>query len=338
MDEKTFDSTIPNKDLSKQQLLTQQILGLPLKPNQINLVESYVSGALYDFPGNERAAFLAAKRNLYHLEPEEMKEFESYSFFPEEHPTRTKFIRERQIIKIGDHTIEILNLNPNINLDHDHIRSITKVISMIHNLSPQFSNYLLKIFIILRKDTDSEDYGKNGYVTRRQSDVTPEGLHLNRGIVLTQEGYRSDLGHRIPGVNNLEGTIVHEFGHILHSFNQELTDLFTEALGYHRIEDTQGVWTDGWTKIHDPEKEEILFTHKKTGLKSKSGYVVQDLSKLPSSYACFNLSEDICESFVAWLFGKPLDDTRKKIFDDFFSTPNPQGSRAYIPFNNPHFN
>jgi hypothetical protein len=309
-------SPIPPQEKAMIEKILSQILSLPLNPNQQKVAESFVSKAVYDFSNNERAAFLSAKNSLCGLTPEELKEFEQYSFFPEEHPRELKFIRERRevTVKIGEkvHKVEIVNRAGSIKLDEEHIEIIKGTLERVARLTPEVVGELRKIFIIEEPESENAEYGANGSVTKRQCDK------YFTGIVLKQRGYRTDISHRIAGVSNLEGTIVHELGHIICSLYRDFSIEWMKTLKYHRVEDNSGNIAEGWVKLYYPEKDEIEYLHLETGIKSKIGLVPADLSKLPSQYAGFYPPEDICESFVAWVFGKPLDEERKRLFEEIF--------------------
>jgi len=308
---------IPPQETAMIKDILSQIMSLPLTWKQKEIAESFVSGAVYSFPGNPRPAFLLAKMRVCGLTPEELKEFEQYDFFPEEHPRETPFIRERREIEIRideerTHNVEIVNKAPKIDLDDEHIRVIEETLQKIAGLAPQIVEKLRKIFVIEELGSEEAEYAPNGYVTKRQCDKH------DTGIVLKQRGYRTDISHRIAGVSNLEGTITHEFGHIICSLFPDFVKKWRETLGYHRIEDLDGKILDGWKKHHDKKREIIEYYNAETEMKSRTGLVPADLSKLPSCYACFNIQEDISDSFVAWVFGKPLDEKRKGLFKELF--------------------
>lgn len=299
-----------------EEIILSQILALPLTSNAIKFAESRVNYAVNDFPNNPRAAYLLAKKGCYKLTPEEQKELEPYCFFPEENPNLRLFAKEKKVVNSGISSVEIVNYNQDqdIILDEDHIKTIEETLIRVATRTPQLARHLLKIFIIKQLETEKAEYGPNGEWTKRQCDDIPTG------IVLTQQGYRTDLSHRIEGINNLEGTISHELGHVISYLYPDFVIKFKQALGYHAMRTYQGTtlisMEDGWEQAKIGR--DIVFVHKATGIKSFSGYVPTDLSKLPSIYSGFYPVEDIADSFVAWVFDRPLDETRKKLFNEFF--------------------
>jgi len=311
-------SNLPAAELQMRESIIGLVSSLPLTPNQRKIMDAKVNYAIFEFPDNPRAAYLLAKKGCYHITEEELKELEPYCFFPEEHPQMRKFIRDTKTLKANGHQVEIVNRNPDpeTDLDEQHLKIIEETLRLITNRTPQIAQRLLKIFLLNKRDTEKQEYGPNGEWTKRQCDDIPTG------IVLTQQGYRFDIDHRIKGISNLQGTIVHELGHILPYLYPEFADKFRTALGYHAIREIEkGTVTlpdDEWEKTI--QGNEVIFVHKPTGKKSYSGWVPKDLSLLPSDYACFYPNEDISDSFVAWMFGKPLDTTRQKLFDDLFQT------------------
>lgn len=171
---------------------------------------------------------------------------------------------------------------------------------------------LLKIFIVSKVGVEQQEYAPNGEITKRQCDKNPTG------IVLTQRGYKIDIPHRIPGITNLEGTIVHELGHFIQKYFPGFEAQWYEALNYQSLVfDGEQSNPPGWVKVKEEDRE--VFKHIETKIKSYSGIVPQDPEKLPTSYAGFYPVEDIAESFVCWLFDKPLAPKRKELFDDFFT-------------------
>lgn len=306
------------QELQTQKAILDQIFALPLTPNQRNFAKSKVSYALFDFPDNQRAAFLLAKKNCYSLTPDEARELEPYCFFPEEHPNLRKFIRDRKTIAIGDNNIEVVNRNPDpeVVLDDEHMRVIEETLKRVVTRAPQIAQRLHKIFLIKKKDTEKEEYGPNGECTKRQCDDVPTG------IVLTQQGYRYDIPHRIAGVNNLQGTIAHELGHMLGYLYPDFVNKFRESLGYHSIRAIDWgskkvtITEDGWERIVQNNYE--VFVHKPSGKKTYTGTVPRDMDLLPTHYACLYPIEDIAESFVAWVFDRHLDETRKGLFNELF--------------------
>jgi len=298
--------------------ILSQILALPLTPNQRTIAESQVNYALFDFPDNQRAAFLLAKKRCFSLTADEAKEFEPYCFFPEEHPNLRAFIKDRKTIAIGDKKIEVVNRNPNVDvvLDYEHMRIIRETLERVTAQASQTVQQLRKIFLIKQEKAEQEEYGPNGEWTKRQCDDVPTG------IVLTQQGYRYDIPHRVEGINNLQGTIVHELGHALYYLYPNFVPKFKESLGYHPIRtiDYEGktvtIIEGGWESI--VQDSNVVFVHKPSSKKTYTGVVPRDLDLLPSNYACFGLEEDIAESFVAWIFDKPLDGVRKGLFNELF--------------------
>lgn len=220
------ESTFPAEQ-NRQNILSS-ILSLPLTPNQKRIAESIVNYALGEFPDNLRATYLLAKQKCYGLNKEEFQELEPNCFFPEEAPNLQRFIRERIVIEINGSKIEIVNriTDREIALDPARIEIIKKTLKRVVEKVPPLIPKLLKIFIVSKDDVEQQEYAPNREITKRQCDKNPTGM------VLTQRGYRIDISHRIPGITNLEGTIVHELGYFIQKYFLGFEAHWYEALNY----------------------------------------------------------------------------------------------------------
>ena len=311
-------------DPETHEYISQRLQTVELTPNQKKLAERSRIEAEGFFPGNKHLMWLFVKNALQDLRlpvsEEERGQLEphfSYEFEQDEFLTRYPVV-DRATVTVDGTSIEVLYHLPGESIDHEQLDQIQNILSQIGKLSPESLKVVQKIFVVPEDERqDIGGYGKNGRVLRRTID------HHYTAIMMTKRGWNAEIEHRIPGVTNFAGTFTHEMAHIIQDQIPTVLNGFTRSIGYHWIRDFDTtikkiVLSPGWSVETDKNGIDKYLFHEETGIKSKTGRVPVDLEGLPTSYAGFDSSEDFCESFVAWFFGRPLDKTRQEFFDKMF--------------------
>lgn len=223
-------------------------------------------------------------------------------------------VSERSVVSIHGHTIEILSYGSDLKLDPEHLQELHEVLDKIYLVSPELVQNYLKIFAVNDYNAESKDYALNGENISRASDSK------SRGIKLTQLGFNMHIEHRVGGMDNFAGTIVHEIGHALPVIFPEVINKWRKHLDYIPILKDGEVNDSDWQKI-TRENGQVGFKHVARGLVSVRGEqgVPKDLDRLPSAYAAFSPDEDLSDSFALYILNSDkLDKERKQFFIDLF--------------------
>jgi len=173
-----------------------------------------------------------------------------------------KNIKEQVIINLGDIEFSIYNFGEQLSSEQiEQIKSIFLLFSSFKN-----SKMFEKVKAVLIDDVQliNQNTGEaaNGYGAG------------DKAIKLYPNAFKL-IEHRVSGVSNLEGTVIHELSHSIGSeFEKEWSERF------------------GWKQRKNAEKLP-------NGLYSTE--YNNDLDKCVTEYAKINSKEDICESMVAAL-------------------------------------
>lgn len=234
-------------------------------------------------------------------------------------------IISRETITVGDHEIELINQNPNVQLDQEHLRQAQEVLERIYAIAPELVKNYEKIFIVHDPNVDKKE-GETTYMPNAQNiqdvELKKQGVNFYNGICINQRGYRTDLPHRIKEINNFKGTTTHEIFHSIewvdkYKYKKDISEgilkRFMDELGY--LDITQ---SNEWKEIRTGRYLDG-YLHKKSDYFTKTGNVPTDLESLPTKYARLNPRDDLCDSFVAYLFApEKLDPKRKEFFEKYF--------------------
>lgn len=261
-----------------------------------------------------------------------------------EHP-----IISRETLTTGDHSIEFINQNPNVQLDEKHLSQARKVLERIYSIAPELVKNYKKIFLVydpgLEKRLEDDPYAFAPNAQNIQSiERMQKYSNINDGIFINKRGFRTDLPHRIKKANNFEGTLTHEIAHavkwveeykykndgakgILYKFQEELgyhpifrTDKWIEVEGSGRIGKKHYMAPiEGWKMVRNETGGLKGYLHEATGYFTSEGYAPENLKSVPTRYAQLKPEEDFCDSFVAYLFDPDkLDDERREFFEKYF--------------------
>ena len=244
----------------------------------------------------------------------------------EKHP-----IISRETLTFGNHEIEFINQNPDVELDQEHLHQAQEVLERIYAIAPDLVKTYEKIFITYEPGVEERvKAGPYAYAPNAKGvpsiDRIKDGSYIVDGLVFNQLGYRVDQPHRIKETNNWTGTLAHEMPHAV---EKEILYKFQNELGYHPIFSSDEWIAEGNLKIAQPisgweavkGKSGSLegYRHKETGYFTNYGWAPENMETVPTKYAQTKPEEDFCDSFVAYLFTpEKLDPKRKEFFEKYF--------------------
>lgn len=182
---------------------------------------------------------------------------------------------EQLVVNVENKELQIFNYGALLN--EAQIKTIREVITKLAQIN---NGQILRDNRYILIDNNEKVDGKSG---NPRNGVT---LGSMKAIQLYPNALKP-IEHRVKGVSNLEGTLIHEYGHVLHSV------------------DFQNKWLkeNSWKMVSE---EEMKMIDDHTHL-----WVNEEPEKLPTDYARFNHKEDICESLVVALKNpSALDPTR----------------------------
>ena len=228
---------------------------------------------------------------------------------------RRKGLPQEQVeIDVNGKGVTVYNFDRGSWFDEEHIKLATSVLG---KFTSRFPSVLDKVSWILVDDIqltsafgDPENYPTNGGALREFSafQLYPRGMEL--------------IPHRVEAVTNFTGTLTHELTHLIASeFEDEWKDKFKWAGCLDYPED--------WELRPTPEGQDRKFYNKKTGEMSPQNQFPLEPDQCVNYYAKQNMSEDICESMVAYLFDPEL---LRRISPDKFRIF--QGHDAGLPIPN----
>ncbi len=180
--------------------------------------------------------------------------------------------RERVTFIIGDRTLDLFNFEGE--LTSEQLDQIEKVIKDYASLSTP------KVFERVTAIVIDDQQPINPHTGTPMNGYGEQG-----GAIKLYPSALQSVGHRVPGVSNLEGTVIHELSHSLGT-------------------DFQNRWARefDWAMLDEPE---IL-----PGGAQKN-YQVSEPNRCVTEYAQVNPAEDICESMVAALRNPDILDSQR---------------------------
>jgi len=203
--------------------------------------------------------------------------------------------KEKRAINVDGEEIGIVNFNDQIRCEEfeERMRSI------LEDFVKRFPEAKGKLKWILIRDFQTkplhDDFPSNGLTLKS----SPEGT-----MVLEPRVFE-DISHRIEGVPNLDGTLIHEMGH-------QVEEVFCPD------------WVKFWPMAVDHPENWIFDktgktfpTHRVTGQKATTpeGRFLANQQAVVTEYAKISMNEDICESLVAYVYKPEL--LKQKSLDRF---------------------
>jgi len=160
--------------------------------------------------------------------------------------------KDRLEVAFGDRRIEISNYS-DIKLSADQLKELEKVIAEFSQINNGVALEELKsVFIDNEQPVDPEHKdGLNGM-----------GIENNDGIIKLYPRALKSIQHRVKGVSNFEGTLIHELTHVLAaktSLDKEWAQKFGWEQNQEKIEELQRIglmdklWTTpqkDWSSLH----------------------------------------------------------------------------------------
>ncbi len=203
---------------------------------------------------------------------------------------REKGIPNEQIeFKIQGKTITIYNWNKNKPFTDSHLQKAKSALAELMGRFPKISAHLKWILIddnqIKSAFGDPINYPLNGSAMRglKAFRILPRGMEF--------------FPHRLEKVSNFEGTFVHEATHLIrHLFEDD----WSKKFAWDYCVENQNKWGIKPT----PDGTTNKWFHKKTGEMSPDGQFPLQPDQCVTFYARQNISEDICESMVAYIFDR----------------------------------
>lgn len=192
--------------------------------------------------------------------------------------------KEQLTATAGNNQIEIFNFN-NI-FAPEEIKEIEEALSCYQNLAPDIKFEFPK-YILFPKTAEQNPQSHEPYYGKNWSDIKSV-LIFPRAANLSP--------YRVKEISALQGTIIHELGHILQD-NNPLSEQWQEKFGWEMVDlKTYQLWSQ--------EKKEAKTTMMQTKFPERC------LTK----YAEVDDQEDICESIVGYFANSPDLDLEKKEF------------------------
>jgi hypothetical protein len=171
--------------------------------------------------------------------------------------------KEQINIELGNSKLEIFNFsNP---LSDEQIETMKRVLSVLSQIKDGL--ILHDIDYILINNNENLDV-KSG---NPRNGVTSPNMRV---IQLYPNALKS-IPHRVAGVSNFEGTLIHEYGHVLQN-DQEFNREWREKHGWRFLSEEEHKQIDDHAHLYANDEPE----------------------KCPTEYARFSPGEDICESLV----------------------------------------
>ncbi|MBP6888427.1 MAG: hypothetical protein KBC21_01870 [Candidatus Pacebacteria bacterium] len=176
---------------------------------------------------------------------------------------RNKVIQEQIVLEVGEVVLEIFNFQ-NEQLEDWQLEQIRRVVTDYSQLrnSPVFS--LVKSIVIDNEQPINPHSGKE-----------LNGWGGSDGAVKLYPAALKPISHRVTGVSNLEGTLIHEFAH---SLGVEFENMWRKEFGWEQMEKPEQLMNGTWRLEQNIEPERCI-----------------------TEYARINTAEDICESMVGAL-------------------------------------
>lgn len=135
---------------------------------------------------------------------------------------------------------------------------------------------------------DTQKFPTNGQV-----------VHGTNAFRFFPRGVRTDIPHRIPGANNLEGTFVHETAHLIQANFQ---DDWRKGFQWGFCDE----FPEDWEYRTPPDGDRKFPFHKQNGdMMPQFQYPVQP-EQCVNYYAKLSLEEDIAESLTAYVYEPEL--------------------------------
>ena len=201
---------------------------------------------------------------------------------------------EQVEFQINDREITVYNFNQEKPFGDEYIEQTKRAFGKLASRFPQILNKLRWVLI-----DDSEPPSVYGdpvkYPFNGQSD------DKWRAFILYPRAMEL-VPHRVLKATNFEGTIVHELTHI------NANDFLTEWEGKYRwasITDDDK-YLEEWESRLSPDGRMNRLFNKKTGEMSPWGQVPLSPDECVNFYAQITISEDICESMVAYIYDPEL--------------------------------
>lgn len=192
---------------------------------------------------------------------------------------------------VNGRQVTIYNYNKEIFFSEDHIRRTQRVLGELASRFPQVFDQTRWILIDDQQQTsifgDPEKYPLNGYAMRECNAIRllPRGMEL--------------IPHRVAKATNFEGTLIHEVTHLIQGeFELEWREKFQWAYCWD--------YKNEWEVRPTPDGSYKRFFNKQTGEMSPQNQFPLQPDQCVTYYAKQNMSEDICESMVAYVFDPKL--------------------------------
>lgn len=204
---------------------------------------------------------------------------------------RNKGMPAEQIeLALNGRQITVYNYNQEKPFTDEHVEKTKRV---FQELASRFPQILDQIRWILIDDSqlssafgDPEKYPTNGFIQGRSwraFQLFPRGMEM--------------ISHRVTAATNFDGTLVHEFTHLIESeFEPEWGEKFKWA------ECLDDAYKDEWEARPSPDGSTRKLFNKETGEMSPQGLFPLQPDNCVTFYARQNMDEDIAESMVAYIY------------------------------------
>lgn len=218
------------------------------------------------------------------------KEHENKQWYTIEHWRLKGEPVEQVDFMVGDKTITLYSWMKDKKLSDDQL---SKMGTTLSELSSKFPKVLDQINWILVEDVqppsvlgDDELYPTNGTAMSEHHAFR----YMPRGL--------ETFPHRVKKTSNLEGTLVHELGHLIQKdFEEEWRQNYQWQFCY----DHESDW-----EIRELPNGEKKWFNKESGEMSPQGQFAIQPEQCVTGYAKQNMGEDICDSLVAYIFDPDL--------------------------------
>jgi hypothetical protein len=223
-------------------------------------------------------------------------EVKKYNWWLQNHWREKGSPTEQINIKVGKSTVSIYNFREK-GLKQDQISRIQDVLEKYQSIIDGQSLEVVDYILIDDEQKTNPNDGKpqNGRAAKR-----------DEAIILYPNAFEED--HRVPGVDNLAGTVAHELGHSIEDQIKIKSD-----------------WMDkfGWSYA-EPENIEELPSGK------PQGHTLKNADQCVTNYAKMDPIEDLCESMVAALYNPDTLDKDKLNFIEkkIFTSSNAESSEV----------
>lgn len=212
---------------------------------------------------------------------------EAEQWFTLEHWRKKGNPQEQVEFLVNEQQITVYNFNSEKPLTDDHLERAQSVFQEMASRFPQAMNQIRWIMIddeqLPSAFGDPEKYPTNGMVYKNWNafQFYPRGTEL--------------FPYRIPAVSNFEGVFSHELTHLIQSeFEAEWAEKFQWAYCWD--------YEDDWEVRPTPDGTAKRWFNKETGEMSPQGQFSLQPDQCVTYYARQNMSEDICESMVAYIY------------------------------------